>query len=215
MNEIIEAIHHDFKNEWKEILTSNIPTPFTKEESELIEARNLAKKLGFSRGNNLSEKLQKRVQEENEKAAIYKAYQHFNFYYPQNKFHTVQSVSKLCDKYGLVMGDLGAYVGNIPISCLQDMDNFKIRDDVCVRRIYSYFHNSYLITESFKIIATRSEMQEVGYSEFVDENGITQIIKEDPIVLHSIEFEKTQYFLVVTAWGLEANDELVKNPLLN
>jgi hypothetical protein len=44
----------------------------------------------------------------------------------------------------------------------------------------------------------------------------TQIVDKveipDPIVLKPVCYKKRKYFLIVTAWGLEAADELVVNP---
>lgn len=37
----------------------------------------------------------------------------------------------------------------------------------------------------------------------------------DPIVLHPVLYRNVKYYLIVTAWGLEASDELVLNPKHN
>lgn len=51
-------------------------------------------------------------------------------------------------------------------------------------------------------------MEVVGYQ-------ISAIIKDDPIVLKPVLFEDKKYYLIVTAWGLEASDELVVNQKMN
>lgn len=37
----------------------------------------------------------------------------------------------------------------------------------------------------------------------------------DPVVLQPVMFNKKKYYLIVTAWGLESNDDLVMNPIHN
>lgn len=37
----------------------------------------------------------------------------------------------------------------------------------------------------------------------------------DPVVLKPVIYNETKYYLIVTAWGIEAQDELVVNETLN
>ena len=40
---------------------------------------------------------------------------------------------------------------------------------------------------------------------------LSKIEIPDPVVLQPVMFNKTKYYLIVTAWGDEASDELVVN----
>ena len=44
---------------------------------------------------------------------------------------------------------------------------------------------------------------------------ITDIPAKDPIVLQPVQYKGNKYYLIVTAWGLEASDESVLNPVMN
>jgi hypothetical protein len=38
---------------------------------------------------------------------------------------------------------------------------------------------------------------------------LSKIEVSDPVVLHPVMFKGIKYYLIITAWGLEASDELV------
>lgn len=61
-----------------------------------------------------------------------------------------------------------------------------------------------------EIVATPKDFNMTGKHM----EGIS-IVENDPIVLQPVVFEKTRYYLVVTAWGLEASDKEVVNPAMN
>ena len=44
---------------------------------------------------------------------------------------------------------------------------------------------------------------------------ISDIVIPDPVVLQPVHFEGKKHYLIVTAWGLEAEDDLVINPTNN
>lgn len=44
---------------------------------------------------------------------------------------------------------------------------------------------------------------------------LTDIPAKDPIVLQPVCYKNEKYYLIVTAWGLEASDESVLNPVMN
>ena len=48
--------------------------------------------------------------------------------YPNNKFITEEQVKAICEKYGLVCGDISMYKGFVPEKKLVDIENFKLKD---------------------------------------------------------------------------------------
>lgn len=66
----------------------------------------------------------------------------------------------------------------------------------------------------FMIVAPEKDFSLPNTHHFI--NGkIEKIPIKDPIVLKEVLREKRSYYLIVTAWGLEASDDLVKNEKYN
>lgn len=70
---------------------------------------------------------------------IIKAIEHFRTYYPQNKFITEPEVKRLCEKYGLLLGDASSYVGDMPEKNLADIERFKLRKGDWKEKNISWF----------------------------------------------------------------------------
>jgi len=66
--------------------------------------------------------------------AMIEAIDYYRVYYPQNKFITDDEVIKLCNKYGLLLGDAGNYIGDMPEKNLNDIEAFKLRDEEKVEK---------------------------------------------------------------------------------
>jgi len=55
--------------------------------------------------------------------------QHYRMRYPFNKFITLEKVQEICQKYGLVYGEVSRYTGFIPEVKLSEMEKFKFKKD--------------------------------------------------------------------------------------
>jgi hypothetical protein len=49
----------------------------------------------------------------------------------------------------------------------------------------------------------------------VKNNRVSKIEIPDPVVLKPVIYKEVKHYLIVTAWGIEAQDELVLNPTHN
>lgn len=171
-----------------------------------------------------------------EKENMIGAIAHFSYKYPQYKFITRQSIIKICKKYGLIYGDVEYYMGTVPDDKLAEMLNFNIdKEDcnyTCVRTYNTKFSGKEILTGSVKEL----ESDRFGfykYTPIVEKSLIIaaptkdfdlskmttkdfELVKKpievpDPVVMKPVIFKGTEYFLIVTAWGDEAEDDLVKN----
>jgi hypothetical protein len=77
--------------------------------------------------------------------------------------------------------------------------NFEEKD-------YDFIHRTYSCP--LEIVAPQKDFNLEGVGVKVIEH---QIVAPDPIVLKPVVFNRMKYYLIVTAWGLEAADELVIN----
>jgi hypothetical protein len=182
------------------------------------------------------------INENNNKRELIETINYFSFKYPMYKFITEGSVKKICEKYGLVYGAVIRYTGSVPDKNLNHIENFKIDDnDKCCRieridyslmstRTYNKFiskiefdkreyktplHNS---VESYyecelEIAAPIKDFDMTGME--VKDNKIQKMQIPDPIVLCPVFFKNKKHYLIVTAWGDEASDELVVNQKMN
>jgi len=184
------------------------------------------------------------LKEENKKnKTLYKAINYFSFKYPNYKFITEDSVKKICEKYGLVYGTVDRYTGTVPNSNLKHIESFKIdENDECWEeetiwatidrsrdiKFVSKKHadanaNNASCNTPYCYIRYRKSHLEIAapLSDFnmdkheVKNFKISKIEIPDPVVLKPVFYEDEKHYLIVTAWGLEASDELVVNQKLN
>lgn len=219
MKTIEQELQDDFTS-IQEALLSEAKSILKKEYSkEEIEALNSTKKLGF--GNSVEVK----AFEDWEKA---KRVDHYSSTYPLYKFITEGAVKAVCKKYGLLLADADDYKGDIPFENQKAIMNFRVHEDDLSRtgawtemllRSYPSFYNARGITEeekedtspmkrakNLKIIAPPSKLKMKGKKV----KGHC-LIQKDPIVLQPVK----DGYLIVTAWGFEANDDSIKNPKMN
>lgn len=144
-NDIIEKIHESFFTEVDKLLEeAKIANSLDTDKQELIDKRNRLRSLGFVKTKEMMDaksEIQRlgNLKIENEKKnKLIEAINYFSLKYPTYKFITVESVKKICEKYGLVYGEISKYTGTVPDSNLKQMEDFKIHeDDEC----YHKFHN--------------------------------------------------------------------------
>jgi hypothetical protein len=180
----------------------------------------------------------KSLEEENTvKANLVEAINYFSFKYPNYKFITEESVKRICKKYNLVYGSVANYIGTVPDENLKHIEDFKIKEeDECflVQQRYP-FASAGTIDECYTTLNGAKEFKNQSKSlvfTFIDKcpleivaplkdfnmegkevknHKISKIEIPDPIVLKPVIFNNQKHYLIVTAWGLEAADELVAN----
>jgi len=153
--------------------------------------------------------------------------------YPFNKFITVAQVRGICFKYNLVCGNVNLFKGFVPEKNLIEIENFKgVKDkDIDKIRSVGIFQNyigkihydnglqADMYTSLYKkeglgnilqICAPIKDMETKGM-EITGGFKLTKISPPDPIVLKPVKGG----YLIITAWGSEASDPDVVNPINN
>lgn len=90
------------------------------------------------------------------------------------------------------------------------------------RRLYNYCSSDYYHRNNLskykpaelEICAPSKDFNLEGYT-IVKGVRIVKVEFKDPIVLHPVEYNGKKHYLIVTAWGKEASDELVVNQKFN
>ena len=160
-----------------------------------------------------------------------KALNVFKQTYPDCKFITPNQVIKLCIKYGFVCGPVTFYTGTIPDENMHELLNkvSKISNDFKFgnlnnggrwggnsnREPGSFQSVSYIGGNAapLEIIAPKHEfdLKSVDFKDqYFLEEKIKPVVNDDPIVLQPVVYDGYKYYLIMTAWGDEANDPLVK-----
>ena len=230
MQEIIQEIHDAYDNSceqtliWAKDILANTDTEAVKKGERLLS-------LGF-KGSEKAVKAKKEIEarkQAEEKAALVNYYK---INYPFNKFITKDQVSEINNKYGLVCVTADCYKADIPEKNLQDIENFKAREEDKVYSVTetdvwnkSSFTKNFVPKEeiNFKDNCIEAEIEPFyiscppheaeikrGYSTKSD-TFVSKDPVEDPIVLQPVKGG----FLIVTKWGLEAEDPMLQNETLN
>jgi hypothetical protein len=165
--------------------------------------------------------------------------EYYSYYYPLNKFITEDAIEKVCKKYGLLLADAHDYISNIPERNQADIINFRIKakdifqyadgwgthpEDawrwISSSEGYERLHeqrkqeierrsghlDAMIPGFKLKIVAPKDKLDLTGKEVVGHELRIN-----DPIVLQKVNGG----YLIVTSWGLEASDELVRNERLS
>jgi len=189
------------------------------------------------------ERLKSLKRENDRKSELIAAINYFSVKYPEYKFITEESVKTICEKYNLIYGDVSRYIGTVPDKNLKHIEDFKISEDDCAyieemnynRRAQrvtiiskdsyeksikegcrSYFGDiDYKYSKApLEIAGPVKDFNLEGY-ELKDFKISEKIEIPDPVVLQPVIYKSVKYYLIVTAWGTEASDELVLNQLNN
>lgn len=135
----VEEIHNTFFTEVDRLLAEakNLNS-LESEKQELVSKAERLRKLGFNHTQDVvsaheEEARLRNLKSENEiKLALSRAIEYFTFKYPQYKFITEAAVKKICEKYGLIYGNVSRYVGAVPDKNLDQIEKFKIDEkDEC------------------------------------------------------------------------------------
>lgn len=260
-NQIIEEIHESFYTEVDKLLASALVSNcLDTDKDELIKKCERLKELGFSNTKEVKEaetevqRLNTLKADNEAKKALTEAINYFTLKYPNYKFITEESVKKICEKYGLIYGEVYNYIGTVPCKNLLKIEQFKIdeHDECCFNEqsYYSSWSDGWRVTskkfESFTVYKNRKKLEKntrfslessnFQYREInqkcpleiaaplkdfnltgmeVKDFKISKIEVPDPIVLKPVFFNDQKHYLIVTAWGNEASDEIIVNQKMN
>jgi hypothetical protein len=244
MNKIVEEIHETFFTEVDRLLAdAKILRSTHSDKEDLLERKSNLEKLGFGsakpvvEGSDEFNRL-RQIKSENEKREkLVNTIEYFSFKYPMYKFITEESVEMICKKYNLMYSEVSNYIGDVPDKNINDMLNFSIKDeDACYGSRGPYSSNFtnvgydstqredesrlnswntrgyYTIKLPFEICAPLIDFKDdlVAKGHKLEKAPIL-----DPIVLQPVYHNNKKHYLIVTAWGIEAEDPLVMNANLN
>lgn len=168
-------------------------------------------------------------------------YTHWKLKYPNNKFISEKDTAIICKKWNLILGDIGLFTGYVPVENQGEIAKFKLKKwDIIIKR-RSEYGSDFIHMNFYKLkwFLNRAQIANVmGGKEILDEGYFYQLaakntmqiaapvsqmhipanfrlddyeIKEkppeDPIVLQPVR----RGYLIVTAWGDEADDPIIKD----
>ena len=145
--ETVMEIHAEFNDEMNRLLIdSQTPKILEVKHPELIEKVNRLRKLGFNKIKDVKiieddEReifLTQRINEA--KSEVGEALSYFASKYPLYKFITQQSIERICEKYGLIYGEVSHYEGTVPDSEVDVMEAFSIDEFDMSHSVDSYSH---------------------------------------------------------------------------
>ena len=237
--EIME-VHHEFDFTTKKLLSEAKEILNLELNAELLKARRLDN-VGFFKAKRIpdadlyaefystsKEEEELKRKERNRKIKMAERILYYQFNYPNNKFISYEHVEAICRKYNLVCGEVGRYMGFVPEANLQLIENFRIKEED-TGKISDYgnfiYKNGYRdkreSTGMFTLEFKKAPLEICAPQKDMDMKGATlydgykinpkKSIIPDPIVLQPVEYG----YLIITAWGDEASDELVVNPKHN
>lgn len=233
-SEDVEQIHHEFNTAADNLLIeakSIIDEANTKD----VKKVNRLEALGFKQAGQVIElkPLIQKAQLSKEQIELLAYYQ---LNYPNNKFITEEQVKTICHKYNLVCGDVNRFKGFVPEKNLKEIEKFKLKGDDGKEIVYKYGSTIQTLEEwytqhtkpwvdrnvvvdgrkslgaskSFQICAPIKDMDISGL-ELEEGYKLKKKLIPDPVVLQPVKGG----YLILTAWGDEASDELVVNQKFN
>lgn len=235
MNAVIAEIHNEFDTagemllkEAKAILANELPS----DKGERL------KKLGFVSSES-AVRYSDEIKNRKEKEEIAKLIEYYQIYYPSYKFINEEVVKSICEKYGLLSGDVSFYKGDVPEKNVLEMESFKLRqEDMEAYNPYREEQESYLRMASLRqfmgsitypqyTTRTSEQYSEVKYRQPMfkicapEKDFDTRMLNKvghklelhipDPIVLQPVKGG----YLIVSKWGLEAEDKALVNEKMN
>jgi hypothetical protein len=236
--DLIDKVHHEFMNA-SDALIKEAQEIIEKASTKNVEKAKRLEALGFRNVPQVQEFTVLNRQRQNFEL-ILQSIEYYSFHYPQYKFITKDQVTSICEKYGLVLGNVGDYMGFVPEANLQQIENFKLRPEdarvsyesslwrmggmgggrVDIAMSMKYYDDNIESNDVFKqreISRIRVDMNICAPLKDMDTRNKTVVNHvlvsnvPDPVVLCAV----TNGYLIVTAWGDEASDELVQNPRNN
>jgi hypothetical protein len=238
----VQEIHNEFMTAGDKLLASanNILSSITLSNQEKANKLN---EFGFTSTKEVVS-LNEFKKATEEQKNISQVVSDYKILYPNYKFVSEEIAKKICEKYNLVLGEVSQYKGFVPAKNLTQIEQFyNSHPDLKSCYYVSFgFGDRKLITkehyESYIQLKNDLRGNGIGNSYYciegtpklficapikdMDMKGYKQeghkLIKEipDPVVLYPIVHDNgVSGYLIVTAWGDEASDEMVVNNALN
>lgn len=233
--ELVEEIHTEFDTEVDRLLASAKIYLESNKDAVIIDKASRLKNLGFTQAKEttLGEKAK---EEKTMHDKVARAIEYFSFKYPNYKFITEESVQKICAKYNLIYGSVEEYTGVVPCRNLEHIEKFKIEEkDECGEQWFrfrpsdnycegtrvpeikqeSWQYGIYVRNLPLEIAAPPKDFTERARKNVKGFKIESRIRIPDPVVIKPVHFEGSKFYLIVTAWGEEASDDLVVNQKFN
>jgi hypothetical protein len=230
--EAITMVHKEFLTAGDKLYESalrfiNEPLKVNKEKIGRL------KKLGFT----LTKEVvltEKSLAKEAESETILNRIKYYRDKYPLYKFITEEKIQTICEKYGLIYGDVSSYKGFVPDKNLKDMELFHV-DQEDIDEIYTSgltgwmdmtllygwgqrnIGNTPLPAPTPEIIKEKIPAFYIAAPQKDFDTSDKEIKKfklqpiPDPVVMCKVR----NGYLIITAWGDEASDPLIKNEIVN
>ncbi len=218
-DQLVLEIHADFDNASDVLLN---------EAKRIIQEDAIAerlKRLGFNKIPMVKDRDDLRA-----KKRLVETVEYYQQKYPMYKFITANDAEKLCKKHKLNLGDVATYIGEIPDKNINEILNFTILAEdkpLLDSGMWSSFGGSDKFEKQFLVegkwceesgeenhrnkmnfrICAPAHLFDMTRNSIAD--GYKIVL--DPIVLQPVNGG----YLIVTKWGLEANDESITNPTDN
>lgn len=242
---LVREIHNEFSQAPYRIIQKTITDlRKLKDKSALQEKIKKGirlRKIGFVQAEDSDyyhKQLEELKKEELSKKDFLKQIWYYKTTYINYKFITEEEVETICKKYNLVCGSIPFYKGFVPDKNLKDIEIFNsifkekdakkgktlserydcdlLRKNELLdlyRQIERGSSNSNWIEDGnvpMKICAPQKDM-DMTYVELEKEYNLKHSHIPDPVVLQPVAYG----YLIVTAWGNEASDAIVVNPISN
>lgn len=169
-------------------------------------------RIGFKSAKGVSETLEQRQKKETARKEARLVKKYFAFY-PFNKFITKEEIARICQKYGLVIGEPEHFSGQIPEANRAEILGFRVwaednRDKLWKSFLSVLGKKHKPNPKRIKIVATIDQFEAgSGYKWRVDENTQElKLVDPDPVVL----FDVDEGYIIVSKWGVEAEIEELK-----
>ena len=142
-DELVAEIHDEFYSADERLLQEAKNLLANPKVNKAIYAERL-NKIGFGASKPVKEALE--IVEAHGKAGeIIKKIEYFRVWYPSNKFITEDEVKKICEKYGLLLGDAQNYIGDVPEKNLTEIEKFSLRKEDWTEKALSYGFRSFTL----------------------------------------------------------------------
>lgn len=142
-DELVAEIHDEFYSADERLLQEAKNLLANPKVNKAIYAERL-NKIGFGASKPVKEALE--IVEAHGKAGeIIKKIEYFRVWYPSNKFITEDEVKKICEKYGLLLGDAQNYIGDVPEKNLTEIEKFSLRKEDWTEKALSYSFRSFTL----------------------------------------------------------------------
>ncbi len=161
VNAVIAEIHNEFDTaserllkEAKVILSSGMST----EKGETLT------KLGFGNAKP-SVEVKEVIETKKEMEMVARRIEHFNLYYPMNKYITEKEVERVCKKYGLLCGESMYYTGDVPDKNVKEIADFKLREEDGEAHFCRYYKYEMGAMIGFYRSSSKEENGTYGYTK--------------------------------------------------